>query len=50
MWKFFRQDQFPKNGQEVTVIWNDGAETDCVWESAGIDWNSEIVPVCWKLQ
>ncbi len=51
-WKFFGQGQFPENGQLVTVIWNNGSETDCIWvgtrENNEIDWDADIIPASWK--
>lgn len=47
-WHYFGQGDFPQDGQEVTIIWNDAGETDCIWMSDGMDWNAEIIPIAWK--
>ena len=40
----------PEENKIVTIIWSNGAQTDCTWVSEGIWWNSETlpVPIFWK--
>ena len=50
MWTPFSKEQ-PKEQEYVTIIWDNGGESDCIWTEIGMIWDDPEypIPVFWKI-